>query len=124
MRGLPMKWEILYTDRYEDWFLSLKDEEQEDVLAMVDVLEIKGPLLSRPYADTLSGTKKVKNLKELIIQHTGKPYRVFYAFDPKRRAVLLCGGRKDGKKDKQFYKQMIPIAEKEFQNHLESENFK
>ncbi|WP_366511852.1 type II toxin-antitoxin system RelE/ParE family toxin [uncultured Amphritea sp.] len=58
-------------------------------------------ILDGPQADTIKGTKKVKNLKELVIQHAGKPYRVFYAFDPKRRAVLLCGGRKDGSKDKQ-----------------------
>ena len=113
-----MKWEIQFTDTCEAWFLDLTDAEQKDVLAMIDVLEIKGPQLPRPYADTLKGTKQVKNLKELIIQHAGNPYRVFYAFDPERRAILLCGGRKDGKRNKQFYKQMIPLAEKEFLEHL------
>ncbi|HEB70357.1 MAG TPA: hypothetical protein ENI88_12165 [Desulfobulbus sp.] len=119
-----MEWEILVTDEYEQWFLDLSDAEQEDVLAMVEVLEILGPELSRPYADTLHNTSKVKNLKELRIQHDGKPYRVFYAFDPIRRAVLLCGGRKDGAQNKRFYKKMIPIAEKEFLAHLESEGLK
>lgn len=98
----------------------MTDEEMVDVLAMIDVLEIKGPLLARPYADTLKGTAKVKNLKELRIQHAGKPYRVFYAFDSERRAVLLCGGRKDGKKNKTFYDRMIPLAEKVFLEHLEN----
>lgn len=116
-----MAWEIYVTSSYERWFLSLTDAEQIDVLAMVDVLEIKGPNLGRPYADTIKGTKKIHNLKELVIQHSGKPYRVFYAFDPKRRAVLLCGGRKDGSKDKQFYKQMVPLAEAEFAEHLKNE---
>jgi len=119
-----MTWEILYTGEYEGWFLDLTDEEQVDVLAMVEVLEMTGPNLGRPYADTLHDTSKVKNLKELRIQHDGKPYRVFYAFDPVRRAVLLCGGRKDGARDKQFYKKMIPIAEREFLAHLESEGLK
>ncbi len=119
-----MTWEILVTDEYEGWFLDLTEAEQIDVQAMVDVLEIKGPNLGRPQADTIKGTKKVKNLKELVIQHAGKPYRVFYAFDPKRRAVLLCGGRKDGSKDKQFYKQMVPLAEAEFADHLKSEDLK
>ena len=119
-----MKWEILITDEYERWFLELTDSEQEDVLAMVDVLEIVGPQLSRPYADTLHSTDKVKNLKDLRIQHSGKPYRVFYAFDPVRRAVLLCGGRKDGKQDKRFYDRMVPLAEKEFLAHLNSEGLK
>jgi len=118
-----MAWEILVTDEYEEWFLGLTDAEQVDVLAMVEVLEITGPNLGRPYADTLHGASKVKNLKELRIQHDGKPYRVFYAFDPARRAVLLCGGRKNGAQDKRFYKKMIPIAEREFLVHLESERF-
>lgn len=119
-----MPWEILVTDEYEGWFLGLTETEQIDVQAMVDVLEIKGPHLGRPQADTIKGTKKVKNLKELVIQHAGKPYRVFYAFDPKRRAVLLCGGRKDGAQNKQFYQQMIPLAEKEFSDHLRIEGLK
>ena len=114
-----MPWEVLVTDEYSDWFLSLTDPEQIDIQAMVDVLEIKGPDLHRPYADTLKGSKKVKNLKELRIQHAGNPYRVFYAFDPHRRAILLCGGRKDGGKDKTFYGRMIPIAENEFKKHID-----
>lgn len=117
-----MDWDILITEEYEKWFLGLNDAEQIDVQAMVDVLEIKGPHLGRPQADTLQGSNKVKNLKELRIQHAGSPYRVFYAFDPQRRAVLLCGGRKDGKKDKTFYKRMIPIAEREFLQYLQDEN--
>ena len=119
-----MIWKILVTEEYEKWFLALTDKEQEDVLAMVEVLEMTGPWLSRPYTDTLKGTRKVKNLKELIIQHAGNSYRVFYAFDPKRRAVLLCGGRKDGKKDKRFYERMIPLAESEFLHYLDNEGFK
>jgi len=118
-----MNWEILISDEYERWFLTLTESEQIDVQAMVEVLEVKGPNLARPYADTIKGTKKVKNLKELIIQHVGKPYRVFYAFDPKRRAVLLCGGRKDGSKDKLFYKRMVPLAEAEFVHHLKMKAF-
>lgn len=117
-----MEWVILVTDEYEQWFLRLSDAEQIDVQAMVDVLEIRGPNLGRPYADTLEGAKRVRNLKELRIQHAGKPYRVFYAFDPKRRAVLLCGGRKDGKRDKIFYKRMIPLAEREFIDHLKADD--
>lgn len=81
-RGKQMTWEVRLTEEFESWFLGLSDAEQVDVLAMLDVLEIKGPALGRPQADTLKGTTKLKNLKELRIQHAGKPYRVFYAFDP------------------------------------------
>lgn len=117
-----MTWEVRLTEEFERWFLALNDAEQVDVLAMIDVLEIVGPALGRPHADTLAGTSKVKNLKELRIQHAGKPYRAFYAFDPVRRAVLLCGGRKDGRKNKQFYNRMIKLAEAEFEKYLSSED--
>lgn len=117
-----MDWMILVTDEYEKWFFSLSDAEQVDVQAMVDVLEIKGPNLGRPQADTLKGTKYLKNLKELRISHAGSPYRVFYAFDPKRQALLLCGGRKNGSKDKAFYRKMIPLAEQLFLDYLKMGN--
>lgn len=116
-----MTWAIRVTDEFEAWFLNLTDLEQADVLAMVEVLEVKGPHLSRPYADTLKSRGQVTNLKELRIQHAGKPYRVFYAFDPRRQAVLLCGGRKDGSRDKRFYERMIPLAEQLFLAHLDRE---
>lgn len=116
-----MTWEVRLTEEFERWFLSLTDGEQVDVLAMLDVLEIKGPTLGRPQADTLKGTTKVRNLKELRIQHAGKPYRVFYAFDSVRRAVVLCGGRKDGRQDKRFYRRMIMLAESEFEKYSTSE---
>ena len=103
-------WKVITVSEFDDWFLSLSKPEQIDVLSYIKVLEIKGPELSRPYVDTLENTKKVKNLKELRVQHKGKPYRVFFAFDPLRQAVLLCGGDKTG--DKRFYKRMIPIDEK------------
>ena len=109
-------WAVLTVERFDEWFLSLDELEQVSVLTLVKLLEVKGPNLGRPHADTLEGTRRVKNLKELRIQHQGKPYRVFFAFDPERQAVLLCGGDKTGKK--RFYETMIPIAEQEFLNHL------
>lgn len=109
-------WEVVTVEKFDSWFLSLTESEQTDVLAYVKLLEFKGPNLGRPYADTVNGSKKVKNLKELRVQHQGRPYRVFFAFDTKRQAVLLCGGDKTG--DKRFYKDMIKIAEDEFLAHL------
>ena len=111
-------WEVLTVDEFDHWFLALSEAEQTDVLAMVKVLEQVGPQLGRPYADTLAGTQ-IKNLKELRVQHYGKPYRVFFAFDPKRRAILLCGGDKTG--DKRFYEKMIPLAEMAYLKHLNAE---
>ena len=87
------------------------------MLAAILVLEQFGPALGSPYVDSLKGTEKVKNLKELRVQHKGKPFRVFFAFDPLRQAVMLCGGDKTG--DKQFYKTVIPVAEREFLSYLQ-----
>ena len=114
-------WEILTVERFDTWMLKLTSAEQVDILTIIKLLEVHGPMLARPYADSLEGTTKVNNLKELRIQHQGKPYRVFFAFDFNRRGVLLCGGDKTG--DKRFYKKMILIAEQEFLRFLESDDF-
>lgn len=112
-----MEWKIVTVGCFDNWFLSLDAPEQQDVLAAIFVLEQYGPTLGRPHVDSLKGTDKVKNLKELRVQHKGKPYRVFFAFDPLRQAVMLCGGDKTG--NKQFYETMIPIAEREFLSYLQ-----
>ncbi len=113
-------WHVVTVEEFDNWFLLLTEEEQIDVLSYVKLLEVYGPNLGRPYADSIEGAKQVKNLKELRVQHRGRPYRVFFAFDPKRRAVLLCGGDKTG--DNRFYKKMISIAEREFLHHLVGES--
>lgn len=55
-------------------------------------------------------------MKELRIQHQGKPLRAFFAFDPLRQAIVLCAGDKSN--DKQFYKRMIALADTEFAAYL------
>lgn len=57
-------------------------------------------------------------MKELRIQYAGSPIRAFIAFDPERRAVVLCAGDKTGLNEKKFYKDMIKLADAEFRNHL------
>lgn len=112
-----MTWIVLTVERFDAWFLSLSPSAQSDVLAAIVVLEELGPTLGRPLVDTLKGTK-LSNLKELRIQHKGEPYRVLFAFDPMRRAVLLCGGSK--KNNPRIYEKLILEAELEFVAHLES----
>lgn len=109
-------WQVITTDLFDGWFSSLDDTDRGNVLAGLLLLREKGPLLSRPYADTLEGSK-VTNMKELRVQSKGKPLRAFFAFDPKRQAVILCAGNKAG--DKRFYINMIAIAEAEYQKHLD-----
>jgi len=110
-------WKIQTTDRFDSWFDDLDDTDRANVLAGMLVLEQKGPLLSRPYADKVKGSI-YPNMKELRVQSKGRPIRAFYAFDPNRVGILLCGGGKAGK-DKRFYDDMIPVADAEFYAHLE-----
>jgi hypothetical protein len=83
-----MEWKVVTVEYFDGWFLGLDASEQQDVLAAMLVLEQFGPSLGRPYVDSLKGTGKVKNLKEVRVQHKGKPFRVFFAFDPLRPAVV------------------------------------
>ena len=110
-----MPWEVEYTHQFEDWWNALDDETQEDVDTMVHVLEEHGPALTRPYADTVKGSRH-SNMRELRVQSHGHPLRIFYAFDPRRSAILLIGGDKTG--DSRFYDRFVPIADRLYDEHL------
>lgn len=112
-------WKVIYAPTFVEWLNSLSEEEQDSIYYGIDLLEMLGPQLGRPNADTLYGSE-LSNLKELRIQHDGRPYRAFYAFDPIRQAVMLCGGDKTG--NKRFYKKMIPLAEQIFADYLKENN--
>jgi hypothetical protein len=108
-------WEIATTDEFDAWYLEQLRELQLDIIAAVELLEEHGPMLGRPHVDTV-GDSKFANMKELRVQSSGRPIRVFFAFDPKRAAILLVGGDKTGQK--RFYETMIPIADRLFSKHL------
>ena len=111
-----MAFTVIFSPEFGNWFDEQEKSLQRAVLIYVGLLEERGPQLSRPQADTLKGSK-LKNLKELRVQYQGEPYRILYAFDPQRQALLLVGGNKAG--DKRWYDRMIPIAEALFARHLE-----
>lgn len=113
------KWCIITSSPFDEWYDSLDDKNRENVLTKLYLLEELGPQLSRPYADTLKGSK-YPNMKELRVQSHGDPLRVLYAFDPKQNAILLCAGNKKGSNEKQFYKSMISLADQVFEFHLET----
>jgi len=102
-------WDIQWTDECENWVLSLDNSTRKAILSHLIVLREKGPALSRPYVDTISGSK-LKNLKELRVQHKNKVIRIFFVFTKKRFGLLLAGDDKKG--NKRFYDQMIPKVEK------------
>lgn len=111
-----MAWRVEGTDEFQAWFQGLSAAERISVAAKIDLLEERGPSLGRPHADTLKGAK-VPNLKELIIQHAGNPYRVIFVFDPRRTAILLLGGQKTSKGSK-WYKEAIPKAQEIYKEYL------
>ncbi|WP_258525034.1 type II toxin-antitoxin system RelE/ParE family toxin [Enterobacter sp. 148H3] len=90
---------------------------QGKVLADLLNLQNYGPRLSRPYADTVKGSR-YNYMKELRIQYAGRPIRAFFAFDPVRQAIVLCVGDKTN--DKAFCEKMISIADAKFAFHLTS----
>lgn len=106
-----MEWGVEYTDEFENWWDSLDEDEQESVASYVLLLEARGPMLGFPFS---SGIKESKHahLRELRVQHAGRPYRVLYAFDPRRVAILLIGGDKTG--DDRWYEKQVPIADKTY----------
>jgi hypothetical protein len=110
-----MTWEVEYTDEFGRWWETLSEEEQKEILVTVGLLERKGPHLRFPYSSGV-GTGRYPHLRELRVQVGGQPIRVFYAFDPRRVAILLIGGDKTG--DDRFYEKMVAIADRLYDTHL------
>jgi hypothetical protein len=110
-----MAWEIEFSDEFGAWWDGLVTAEQESVRVKVELLADLGPALTRPHADTIHGSR-VRNLRELRIQHEGRPYRVLYVFDPRRTGVLLIGGDKTG--NAHWYEEFVPRAESIYEQHL------
>ncbi|NMF61349.1 addiction module toxin RelE [Brasilonema octagenarum UFV-E1] len=109
------EWCVEYTDKFGAWWDTLSEEEQIDVTAVVGLLEKMGPTLRDRHSSKINGSK-LSRLRELRIQHAGRPYRVLYAFDPNRTAILLVGGDKTG--DNRWYEKNIPVAEAQYAVHL------
>jgi len=112
-----VEWEFEFTDEFETWWDGLPVEAQDDIAAKVGLLQQYGPPLGRPNVGTIRGSRH-PNMKELIVQHEGSPYRVLFAFDPRRCAILLIGGDKTG--DDRFYEHMVPLADRLYDVHLET----
>lgn len=110
-----MTWEVEVSDEFIDWYESLDNEQGICVDAAVDKLHEYGPTLARPYADTLKGSV-IPNLKELRVQHAGRPLRILFVFDPRRNAYLILGGDKTGQRN--WYADAIRRAEAIYSQHL------
>ena len=104
-----MAWSVEHTDEFAEWYAGLSESQQDDLTAV-------GLLLPFPYSSGISGSRHA-HMRELRVQSGGRPIRVFYAFDPRRSAILLIGGDKTG--DGRFYERMIPIADKLYDVYID-----
>lgn len=112
-----MTWRVEFCDEFEPEFEAMAEAVQDELLAQLQVLERFGPELGRPQVDTLNGSKHA-NMKELRFKADDGVWRVAFAFDPERKAVLLVGGDKSGGSEKKFYKTLIKSADARFERHL------
>jgi hypothetical protein len=112
-----MLWTISLSDEFKPEFASYEADIQDVILARVLLLEREGPSLGRPHADTLIGSKHA-NMKELRCNAANGVWRIAFAFDPERQAILLVGGDKSGGSEKRFYKSLIARADERFDRHL------
>lgn len=113
-----MVWDVEFEDAFEAEFFAFEQEVQDALLAVAKLLVDYGPQLVRPYADTLKGSKHA-NMKELRFEAADGEWRAAFAFDPRRKAILLVAGDKSGGSQKRFYKQLIATADRRFSAHLE-----
>jgi len=107
--------EVLFTDEFGAWWDSLTVEEQESVGHDVKILRAYGVDLKYPRCSGVASSR-YPHMRELRIQHQGRPYRVLYAFNPYRAAILPIGGDKTG--DDRWYEEFVPAADDLYAAHL------
>ena len=112
-----MEWTVLFHPDFEPEFEQFAEPVQDELLATLAWLRRSGPLLGRPQADTLIGSRHA-NMKELRFAADGGIWRVAYAFDPARRAIVLVAGNKSGMGTHRFYTALIRRADDRFDDHL------
>jgi len=114
---MTVTWEVLFHEEFEPEFDALPEDVQDEMLALARLLQQFGPQLGRPRADTLNGSRHA-NMKELRFDAADGVWRVAFAFDSNRKAILLVCGDKSGGSEKRFYRQLIEKADSRFDAHL------
>ena len=110
------RWKVEFHDEFGPEFLRFSEVVRQQIISLSRLLERFGPLLSRPHVDTVKGSRR-RNLKELRFHADDGAWRVAFAFDVKRRAILLVGGDKSGVSPERFYRSLIEVAERRFDQH-------
>jgi hypothetical protein len=108
-------WEVEFSDEFGEWWNRLSGAEQRSVDFTVSLLQEVGPTLKMPHSSGIEMSRHT-HMRELRIQHEGRPYRVLYAFDPRRTALLLIGGDKTG--NNRWYEEYVPLADAIDDRHL------
>jgi len=108
-------WDVEGTDDFAGWFTDLTEKEQVTVGRIVELLVEHGPSLPFPHSSGVESSRH-RHMRELRIQHEGRPFRVLYAFDPRRAAILLLGGDKTGRD--RWYEEHVPKADDLYDEYL------
>lgn len=111
-----MAWEVEVTNEFKTWWNGLSEAEQMSVGTAIELLVENGPHLSFPHSSKINDSRH-SAMRELRIQHQGRPYRVLCIFDPRRIAILLLGGDKTG--DNRWYETNVPLADRIYDDYLE-----
>ena len=114
-----MPWTVRFASEFEREFLALASPVQTELLARARLLGKFGPETGRPWADVLKGSR-FANMKELRFRAGGGIWRVAFAFDPLRQAILLVAGNKAGRAEGRFYRSLIKRADARYASHLGS----
>jgi hypothetical protein len=110
-----MAYEVEVTDEWLEWFHELAEAEQNEIAAAIGLLEARGPHLPHPYSSGILHSR-YSHMRELRVQVKGRPFRILYAFDPRRVAILLIGGDKTGRD--RWYEEFVPQADDLYEEHL------
>lgn len=113
-----MTWEVEFHRDFVPEFFALPESIQDEIAALAEKMRMIGPMMRRPATDTLGGSR-FSNMKELRFEADGGVWRLAYAFDPTRKAILLVVGNKSGVSQKRFYRSLIRKADERFAEYLE-----
>lgn len=113
-----MAWQVEFHPAFDREFGTFREPVQDELLAQADRLRDFGPLMGPPHADTLQGSRH-PNMKELRFRVQREVWRVAFAFDPERQAILLAAGDKRGSNERRFYERLIRTADERYDEHLQ-----
>ena len=112
-----MSWRVEHALEFAPEFEILPNAVKMSIAALTEILQERGPHVGRPHVDTLNGSRH-PNMKEMRFTAADGTWRVAFAFDPARNAILLVAADKSGLPSKRFYRSLIQRADRRFDLHL------